>query len=148
MLAEGDKNMRKMVAAMGALVILAGCQASPVSTQTSTATYLKEWRVDSAFRSETQRQVAARLKDPESARFGPIRAVSRIWNGSEELVVCGWVNSKNSFGGYTGQTPYIGKFHKNRDFELVAMGDASQTSALLVLGACETAGIPINARPR
>jgi len=39
-------------------------------------------------------RVKARLKDPESAQFGEIVVRNNV--------VCGTVNSKNPFGGYTG----------------------------------------------
>ena len=46
-----------------------------------------------------------KLKDPNSAILGQIKA------GTEEggtINVCGFVNAKNSFGGYTGDTPFFG----------------------------------------
>jgi hypothetical protein len=43
--------------------------------------------------------VKQNLKDPESARFvGEIQQAEAI---------CGFVNSKNSYGGYVGDSPYI-----------------------------------------
>lgn len=47
--------------------------------------------------------VLTRLKDPESARFGDVWA-----GGDSALVFCGNVNSKNSFGGYTGERFFWG----------------------------------------
>jgi len=47
--------------------------------------------------------VKANLKDPNSAEFKNMRLVKYL-NGH---VVCGTVNAKNSFGGYTGFTPFI-----------------------------------------
>lgn len=47
--------------------------------------------------------VKVNLKDPSSAEFKNIRLVKYL-NGH---VVCGSVNAKNSFGGYTGFTPFI-----------------------------------------
>lgn len=44
--------------------------------------------------------VLARLKDPDSAKFGQIVA-------RDSGIVCGYVNSKNSFGGYTGDKAFI-----------------------------------------
>jgi hypothetical protein len=44
------------------------------------------------------------MKDPDSVRFGAMVAVSQE-NGS--LFVCGEVNSRNSFGGYTGMLPFV-----------------------------------------
>jgi len=43
--------------------------------------------------------VTERMKDPESVRFGEV--VNR--SGT----VCGYVNAKNSFGGYAGDTAFI-----------------------------------------
>lgn len=48
-----------------------------------------------------RRQVKARLKDPESARFG------NVWS-PDTMVVCGYVNSKNSFGAYNGNELFYG----------------------------------------
>ena len=46
-----------------------------------------------------------KLKDPNSAILGQIKV------GTEEggtIPICGFVNAKNSFGGYTGDKPFIG----------------------------------------
>jgi hypothetical protein len=48
-----------------------------------------------------KRRVQERLKDPESARFG------NVWT-PDTMVVCGYVNSKNSFGGYSGDELFYG----------------------------------------
>jgi len=49
--------------------------------------------------------VLEKLKDPESARFSGIYGVSNdsLQSG---YAVCGFVNSKNSYGGYAGKTPF------------------------------------------
>lgn len=57
------------------------------------------WRM----RSMGEAAVKARLKDPESARFG------EQWVGGKDgTVFCGKVNAKNAFGGYTGEELYFG----------------------------------------
>lgn len=45
------------------------------------------------------------MKDADSAKFGTI-AASRNTKGA--VSVCGYVNGKNSYGGYTGEQPFIG----------------------------------------
>lgn len=40
--------------------------------------------------------VKAELKDPDSAKFRDIKPMG------EKGGVCGWVNAKNEYGGYTG----------------------------------------------
>ena len=45
------------------------------------------------------------LKDPDSARFGTIAAGVIDETG---FMVCGYVNARNSFGGYVGMTVFSG----------------------------------------
>lgn len=50
------------------------------------------------------------LKDPDSARFGKMVAGK---DSKGEISVCLMVNAKNSYGGYTGETPHFGIFLVN-----------------------------------
>lgn len=45
------------------------------------------------------------MKDGPSARLGPVSAVR---DGRGMVHVCGTVNGRNSYGGYTGFQPYVG----------------------------------------
>jgi hypothetical protein len=62
--------------------------------------------------------------------------------------VCGWVNGKNSFGGYTGDQPYIGGLVSAGEasvFVVTAFG-SDQFRASMVAGKCRKAGIQLPAR--
>jgi hypothetical protein len=49
--------------------------------------------------------LATKLKDGASARFlGVVHAPSKSGGAG---IVCGWVNAKNSFGGYVGYKPFV-----------------------------------------
>jgi hypothetical protein len=48
-------------------------------------------------------QIKGRLKDPDSAKFRNVH----FYSGGGVPVTCGEVNSKNSFGGYTGFERFI-----------------------------------------
>ena len=48
--------------------------------------------------------VRMQLKDPESALFESIRTTT---DESGAMYACGFVNSKNSYGGYVGRTPFL-----------------------------------------
>ena len=50
--------------------------------------------------SRAKESVLALLKDPDSAKFGTVVV-------TDSGIVCGYVNAKNSFGGYTGEKPFI-----------------------------------------
>lgn len=54
---------------------------------------------------DAEDQVERVLKDPDSARFG--RKVVVEAGEAKVPAVCGEVNAKNSFGGYTGMTAYL-----------------------------------------
>ncbi len=53
------------------------------------------------------------MRDPDSARFGnkftAIRGVRNVKDlGQEYLIVCGLVNGRNAYGGYTGFQGFTG----------------------------------------
>lgn len=52
--------------------------------------------------------VRGALKDPASARFGIMVANSKTTKDGRTVTVCGYVNARNSFGGYTGRGPFLG----------------------------------------
>lgn len=57
-------------------------------------------RIEYASIATAKKAVLERLKDPESAKFGKV-----VYRSSG--AVCGYVNAKNSFGGYSGDTAFI-----------------------------------------
>jgi hypothetical protein len=89
-----------------------------------------------------QEGVRERLKDPESARFGTLVG-GRDRKGI--FSACGWVNAKNSVGGYTGIMPFAGimiEVSKKRVFQIVGMGDGGDGSGA-VLALCKALGLPL-----
>ncbi len=122
------------------LLALTGCQSAPIDTGTNVG----ELRPEPWFTNVVHSSIAQRLRDPYSAHFGPYRAMAKIRDGNKEIVVCGFVNAKNGFGGYTGMEPYIGVYRQATSaFNLVMMGDAPDTAAA-VLGSCRASGIAIS----
>lgn len=100
--------MRRLLLAGALACVLAGCVPAwkpnrgpddPPQVPPSTPVTLTPQQVEAV-------QAAFRrvLKDPESARFGG-QVAGRDSKGV--IWVCGTVNAKNSFGGYTGIKPYI-----------------------------------------
>jgi hypothetical protein len=63
---------------------------------------------------------ALKLKDPYSARFENLRdrTVPNL-KGQPTRVICGFVNAKNSFGGYIGAQPFV-YFVSDRDFNIAS----------------------------
>lgn len=78
--------------------------------------------------------VRDKLRDPESARFGSAVAGK---DSKGFITVCGWVNAKNAYGGYTGDQPYMGLLAagpKGTFFAPIGVGgdDLEQQSTLMV----------------
>lgn len=88
---------------------------------------IKHWEKRSITKVEktfVERAVRDRLKDPDSAKFKHSFYVS---NG--EGAYCGFVNSKNSYGGYAGNTPFMAMITHDRKGRptgagLIALGDS------------------------
>lgn len=96
--------------------------------------------------AQQQQQVrtgtAKRLKDPEAARFGKLNA-TRAKDGS--ITVCGYVNGKNSYGGYTGYSPFMGMFlapPRSGTYEVVKIG-SRETEQQAIISVCGQAGVPM-----
>ncbi|KRB30736.1 hypothetical protein [Mesorhizobium sp. Root172] len=89
--------------------------------------------------------IRQRLPDPASAKFGRMLAGERTLNGRKEIVVCGFVNGKDPSGGYGRDQAFIAKIYPDSgsSFELVAMGDASETRHI-VGSTCSAAGLPMS----
>ena len=91
--------MKKLILIVAALVLLSGCG---------------ETFMDSTF-SRDKESVLDRLKDPESARF---RQTYYVKTEGGEYLICGEVNSKNSYGGYGTYKDFLSFYGKYVRFGL------------------------------
>jgi hypothetical protein len=84
------------------IIMLAGCAQQPVMTTTVRPAYPAA-EYDSRLQTATESAIRSIMRDPESARFGPAAAVKTPTG----YTLCGKVNGKNAFGGYTGDKPFM-----------------------------------------
>jgi hypothetical protein len=97
-------------------VALAGC------TTTTNIKPVRPLTIDEAYGAVIEYGIRMGMKDPNSVIFGPSRAME-LSDGN--IAVCGYVNAKNSFGGYHGMVPYYGILSKKTHrFTLMQVGDA------------------------
>lgn len=122
------------------MLAVSGCASSMQATTTARPVHLSQEQV-----KEVHEGVRKALKDPGSAQFGEMSAV--IDGGM--ITVCGFVNAKNSFGGFTGQKRYIGMLADSTNattkkrflaFSVAAMG-GGQADDFAVNEVCRKAGI-------
>lgn len=76
------------------LAIPAACNSGPQTQQEK-----ESWAI-----ADVQIAVKNRLRDPESAEFSGVHAVTH----EGEIIVCGYVNATNGFGGKSGQQRFVG----------------------------------------
>lgn len=97
-------------------------------------------RLSSSDVSAVQKGLRASMKDPASAQFGPMAAVQ---DPDGTVTVCGYVNGKNSFGGYTGMQPFIGVYMKERRHFVTADIDGTESGSYAILSVCRRHGVKI-----
>lgn len=88
-----------------------------------------------------QSSMRAQMKDPDSTRFG---AISGARYADGDLYVCGWVNGKNSYGGYTGMMPYAGHYYAQKKQIDVAVGGARDLRIIQQMCAEQGVALPEN----
>ena len=95
----------KLLALAIAMIALTGCMTPSSEGQPERSVELI--KLSSSGVSSLQNAVRDVLKDPSSAQFGRYIAFNvTADDGTTIMAACGYVNAKNSYGGYTGMTPY------------------------------------------
>ena len=89
-------------------LILTGCmRAGPNEEEIALKNSVEILKLSKSEQSMLKQAVRQNLKDPDSAKFGSYTAFSFIEKGDKQIAVCGYVNAKNSYGGYGGEQAYI-----------------------------------------
>ena len=107
----------KTIISIAALVALTACGP--------TAANFTRMQTEPATLSEVLTDIRYRLKDPSSAEFRDVR--SYAFTGQDGLidgsVICGMVNARNSYGGFTGFTPFRASVAQNGTVRAFYMND-------------------------
>jgi len=125
------KTAHSRVAALLVLV-LSGCASSHT---------VMPFQLTDADQVVIKAGVRTSLVNPGSAEFGDVRA-TRSTDGV--VSVCGWVNSKNGVGRYTGNQLFIGLLNvatRPFIFTLTAISTPEQQTAITLR--CQKAGITL-----
>lgn len=125
------KTAHSRVAALLVLV-LSGCASSHT---------VMPFQLTDADEVVIKAGVRTSLVNPGSAEFGDVRA-TRSTDGV--VSVCGWVNSKNGVGRYTGNQLFIGLLNvatRPSIFTLTAISTPEQQTAITLR--CQKAGITL-----
>ncbi|MCF5806186.1 MULTISPECIES: hypothetical protein [Pseudomonas syringae group] len=89
------------------------------STDKSEVAELSDRQGDSKIEAAALDAVLQSMKDPDSTRFGDDLSVNHIQGKN---VVCGSVNSKNSFGGFSGFKRFL-YFYESKQLAIEPKGD-------------------------
>lgn len=83
--------------------LMAASEANAKSYAEAGASFLASGGTEETLIAKAKKSLTAQLKDPDSANFRNV-AVREVSSG---VVVCGELNAKNSYGGYTGFTRFV-----------------------------------------
>ena len=118
------------ILAFSALLMLSACGGSGGVEQVSSAPQTPEYqkiKVSNATISEVRNAVRKNLKDPSSAKFGAYRSLTytevetdgiRKTAGQKVMAVCGKINAKNSYGGYTGEKLFLAEKRDDENWQV------------------------------
>lgn len=118
---------------VGAASLLAACAGPQTGSGGLNSAEHEPVALTAKQRGAIERAVKETLKDPDSAKFGDIRA-GKSRTGS--VNICGLVNARNGFGGYTGMqafTATLGEFDRVKN---IAFDEAGSTGIKLASIAC------------
>lgn len=103
-------------------VMLVGCASAPTELEIQNANYGQEVDISTCI-DVAQRFIRNKMKDPNSALFTDVKCYQG-WEGNVPIAgvyatygyrFVGNVNAKNSYGGYTGYSPFSGIVRDNGD---------------------------------
>lgn len=116
-------------------LVVAGCAGT---VGADIAQPVQPYHLSEGERGDIENGIRQALKDPDSARFEGIRASQ---DAQGIIRVCGFVNAKNSFGGFTGRQPFNGILSPS-SFTLAYIG-SDEIGFSVANAYCTKAGIPL-----
>jgi hypothetical protein len=127
---------------------LTGCAAQvaapPAQPAPEPTEQVSPIKLDKTDIAAIQAGVRRALKDPDSARFGQMLAGN---NSKNEISVCLMVNAKNSYGGYTGEKPYLGLLFRDKKPPVFAVvpddGRFPEHRDAAIFKLCGNRGLPL-----
>jgi hypothetical protein len=130
-----------------ATALLNGCVSSSPNTTSAPSNQLppteqgRPYDLSANELVTVKKFLAASLKDPLSALYGEMQAVI---DSKDIITVCGFVNAKNGFGGYTGNKPFMGLLSGPKMpidiFSVVRIG-GTDSENYVVVKLCSDAGV-------
>lgn len=130
--------MRQVFLIVASALALGGCNVAE-AVMTDNLRTINRVDLDKAQIVLMQEKVRASLKDPASAQFGA--HVAGV-NKDGVVMVCGLVNAKNGFGGYTGMGPFAGAFEKG-SFAVGWIDSGSRDKIAMGYQLCAAQGLPL-----
>jgi hypothetical protein len=117
MVARGGAQMSQQIKCLvltGLLLVLSACASGPTVKELTNANYGRDMKAEECVKI-AEELISNNLKDPGSAHYKNQPCFKGYWKSAPlfgQSLQFGWlqkgeVNAKNSFGGYTGFSPYM-----------------------------------------
>jgi len=94
------------------VALISGCDSEPTA-------------IDKAI-SAVQKHVVRDFKDPSSVEFRNVKA--KEFGNDGDIIVCGELNAKNSYGGYIGFAEFYGHVNKGNFSKVLAVNENTSSS--------------------
>lgn len=131
-----ERIMQRLCGLGLATIVLFGCQSTSANRTPAVAVSLSPSQIEIV-----KAAITPRMKDPDSVRFGEMMGAR---NDKGEITVCGYVNAKNSFGGYVGMSPFYGVLNEqNKTYDFGGTG-TSGTDRMAVVSLCKERGVTVD----
>lgn len=95
--------MKKIFSVCICVSLLSACVPAAKSIKEAPIVVTQKRALSDVEKNVIQESVRGKLKDPDSAKF----SMPQVNENGAPNVYCGLVNAKNSYGGYTGFTPFM-----------------------------------------
>lgn len=144
--------MRTTTVGVLTVLFVAGCAPPPATRALPSPVVslpppekLQPVSLSAAEMQGVERGLKAKLKDPDSAK---IEGVVAGKDTSGRTFVCGLVNAKNSYGGFTGKMPFRGIMEADTSGNPVLIPSAIATplGVELIAGMCDKDGLPVGSQ--
>jgi hypothetical protein len=127
------------------VLLLAGCATNAPATAPQvdkTGWTYEPYELTAQQRTVIEKTISAELKDPDSARYSRFKARKVVRPGNQVAIeLCVFVNAKNSYGGYSGATPYMGEFPHETPTQFKIMGLRGSEHAQFMSQVCARNGL-------
>jgi hypothetical protein len=100
-LARKAINMLRTALILSSVFLVVSC------SETNQTAAFQEITMTPGIEQEMSETIAVYTRNPQTTTFRNMRMITKAYvGGNASVVVCGWINAENAFGGFNGYAPF------------------------------------------